>query len=118
MNSGNADVKNEKFTPTQIAVKAAESAQASAAAAARVADTVHEAIVEQAEWRGYMRGYLEKQDAVNAAIQLFFTNHLPHLTNDLGEVKGTMRAIVWVGGILGSIVTAVIAGGVLIPLLF
>lgn len=109
---------NEKLTPTQIALKAAESAQVSAAAAAKVADTVHEAIVEQAEWRGYMRGYLEKQDAVNAAIQTFFTNHLPHMTKEIGEVRGTMRAFLWVGSILGSIVTAVIAGGVLIPLLF
>ena len=116
MNSG--DNVPEKLSPTQLAIKAAESAQASAAAAAKVADAVHEAVVEQAEWRGYMRGYLERQDGINTAIQTFFTNHLPHMTSDIGEVKGSVRAIMWVGGILGSVATAIIAGGILIPLLF
>ncbi len=109
---------DEKLTPTQIALKAAESAQASAAAASKVADSVHEAIVEQAEWRGYMRGYLEKQDEINTAIQTFFTNHLPHLTADLGELRGTMKTIMWMGGIFGGLVTTIIAGGIIIPLLF
>ncbi len=111
-------ITQEKLTPTQIAIRAAESAQASAAAASKVADSVHEAIVEQAEWRGYMRGYLEKQDEINTAIQTFFTNHLPHLTSDLGEMRGMMKTIMWVGGIFGGLVTAIIASGIVIPLLF
>ncbi len=108
-------MQTETRSPPQLAVRAAESAQASAAAANKVAESVHAAVIEQAEWRGYVRGFMEKQTELNANFQLFLTNHLPHLQRDFGEVKGMMRVIMWA---MGAIVTLIVVSGIVTPIWF
>lgn len=102
-----------KLTPTQIAVQAAEAARSSAAAAASIADSLVATSTEQAEFRGYMRAHLESQAEINKQFSDVATNHMPHIQQDLGEVRGQVKWMVWA---MGIIIVLIAASGILVPL--
>lgn len=87
-------------SPTQLALQALDACTEATRETRRLAEAVHAQALRCALTEGRIGEFIANQSKLNDSLAELLINDLPHLSGELRDLKGRVSIIIWVLGVL------------------